>query len=119
MSTPSVSHGSTRQYVVGFLLSLATTLTAYWFVQHHVFQGWTLTYAILLLATAQLIVQVLCFLHLGREKTKPYWNSLAFVFMLIVILILVIGSLWIMKNLNYHMQPTTEINQYLKSQDGL
>ena len=119
MTKIDTSHGTTTNYVVGFVLSLLTTLSAYWLVRYGSWKGWSLVYAILALATLQLIIQVVCFLHLGREKTKPYWNSVVFAFMLLVVLILVIGSIWIMKNLNYHMTPTDQVNQYLKTQDGL
>jgi cytochrome o ubiquinol oxidase operon protein cyoD len=57
------------------------------------------------LAVAQLLVQLVFFLHLGREP-KPRQNLVVFLFMLLVIGILVIGSLWIMHNLNYHMTMT-------------
>jgi heme/copper-type cytochrome/quinol oxidase subunit 4 len=52
------------------------------------------------LAIAQLITQLLFFLHLEKEP-KPRWNLLVLSFAVTVAVILVFGSLWIMQNLNY------------------
>ncbi len=51
-------------YVIGFVLSLALTLTAYSFVTGNILSGWTLTYVLLGLALAQMLIQLLFFLHL-------------------------------------------------------
>jgi cytochrome o ubiquinol oxidase operon protein cyoD len=58
---------------------------------------------ILLFAMLQLIVQLVFFLHLGREK-KPRWNLQVLMFAALVVTILVAGSIWIMSNLDYNMQ---------------
>lgn len=102
MSKPEeTSHGSFQSYTIGFITSLVLTGTAYLMVVEHLFGGWTLILAISALAVLQLLVQLLFFLHLGRES-RPRWNQSVFAFMLIVVGILVFGSLWIMKNLDYH-----------------
>lgn len=90
-------------YVVGFALSIVFTLNAYVAVTGAQ-NGLTTSLFILLvvLAISQLIVQVFFFLHLGRES-KPRWNALAFITMVMVVLFIVVGSIWIMNNLNYNM----------------
>lgn len=113
-------------YISGFILSIALTLAAYLLVQAHLGSGKQLLSqpvilgVILVFAIAQLIVQMLYFLHLGEEK-QPRWRLLTLIFTVVAVLIVVIGSLWIMVNLNYHHEPTSpdEVNQYLKSQDSL
>ncbi len=95
-------HGSYAAYISGFVLSILLTLLAFYFVEQEIFQGWTLAIAISILAIGQLFVQVLFFLHLGREE-RPRWNLISFLFMILVVLIVVIGSLWIMYNLDYNM----------------
>jgi cytochrome o ubiquinol oxidase operon protein cyoD len=118
VSKHETDRGTLTSYVTGFGLSVLLTLVAYLFVTHHIFSGWTLFAAIVGLALVQFAVQLVCFLHLGRE-TKPRWKSLAFSFMILIVAILVLGSLWIMTNLNYHMMSSpTQVNQYLKNQDG-
>src|SRR3989344_6323312 len=94
-------HGGYQAYTTGFAISIVLTLAAFYFVHEKIFNGWELAIAILVLAVGQLLVQLLFFIHLGREE-KPRWNLVSFLFMLLVILILAIGSLWIMYNLNYH-----------------
>ena len=64
-----------------------------------IFSGWTLVGALAALAVAQLMVQLVFFLHLGTES-KPRWNLTVVLFALMVVVILVFGSLWIMKNIN-------------------
>jgi cytochrome o ubiquinol oxidase operon protein cyoD len=96
------SHGSVGSYVVGFVLSVALTLAAYFAVTHHAFGRTGLIATVCTLAGVQLMVQLLFFLHLGREG-KPRFSLWTFVFMLMILVIVVGGSLWIMNNLNYHM----------------
>lgn len=110
-------HGSYATYITGFILSIILTLVAFYFVSAEVFAGWRLVYAITILAVGQLLVQLLFFLHLGREK-RPRWNLVAFLFMLLVIVILVIGSLWIMHNLNYHME-IHDIDSHIMEEENI
>lgn len=97
-------------YILGFILSLAATLLAYILVSqhvagHHLFLTHRfLVGSILILAVAQLIVQLVFFLHLGRER-KPRWNLWALLFAVLVVVILIIGSLWIMAHMDYNMRP--------------
>ena len=102
--TNGTSHsGSFKAYLSGFILSIVLTLAAFYMVQQSVLEGWALLLVITALAIGQLLVQVLFFLHLGREE-KPRWNLIAFMFMSLVVVIVVLGSLWIMHSLNYNMQ---------------
>lgn len=96
-------HGTYRSCCVGFVMSIILTLLAYQLVTGQlvagtILSGWTLTIIISFLGVVQVLVQLVCFLNLGRE-TKPRWNLVAFSFMVVVIGILVGGSLWIMYNL--------------------
>ncbi len=79
--------------VIGFILSLALVLIAYFVRCPLVIFG---------LGTLLSLVQLVFFMNLGIES-KPRWNLLAFFFMLIVIVVLVGGSMWIMHHLNYNM----------------
>jgi cytochrome o ubiquinol oxidase operon protein cyoD len=113
------TEGNLASYVIGFISSIILTLFAYLAVVNQRFQGWNLVYAIATLALAQCLVQLLCFLHLGRE-TKPRWKLAVFSFMLLVIIIFVFGSLWIMSNLHYRrVSSPTQVNTYLHDQDGI
>lgn len=99
-----MQHGSLLSYFLGFTLSIVLTLVAYQLVAGRLLSGWELILSLMLCAAAQLVVQLVFFLHLGRAT--PRWNVMALAFMVLVVLIMVGGSLWIMKNLNYNMMPT-------------
>jgi cytochrome o ubiquinol oxidase operon protein cyoD len=115
---PDHAQGSYLSYTIGFALSIALTLLAYFTVTHHTFAGWSLVISLATLATIQLCVQLVFFLHLGRSKS--HWNVMVFGFMLLVVLIIVFGSLWIMHGLNYRMMSSPEeVNKYLNSQESL
>jgi cytochrome o ubiquinol oxidase operon protein cyoD len=105
-------------YVVGFVLSLYLTVMVYIAVVHQLFTRRVLLFVLPISALLQFVVQLVFFLHIGREL-KPRWKLLAFCFMLLIVIILVAGSIWIMANLNYHAQSPAEINRYLRTQDRL
>lgn len=96
--------GAFKSYLTGFLLSILLTLVAYFIVVEHVFSSRILVYTIIGLGIVQMLIQLLFFLHLGQEP-KPYWNCQLFLFMITILLIIVIGSLWIMENLRYNVMP--------------
>lgn len=110
------THGSTASYTVGFILCVVLTLVAYFMVVNNVFNGWNLIYAIVALAVVQLVVQLLFFLHLGREP-EPRWNLLVFDFMALILIIVVFGSIWIMKNLDYHTMTPQETDSYIQEKE--
>ncbi|KAG6558942.1 Cytochrome bo(3) ubiquinol oxidase subunit 4 [Candidatus Rhabdochlamydia oedothoracis] len=96
--------GAFKSYLTGFFLSILLTLAAYFLVVEHVFSSRVLISIIIGLGIVQMFIQLLFFLHLGQEP-KPYWNSQLFLFMITILVILVIGSLWIMENLRYNVMP--------------
>ena len=110
-------NGTFWSYLTGYLFSILFTIDAYVLVVHRTFSTRRLELLVAGLAIAQFFVQVLFFLHLGTEK-KPRWKLLVFLFMVMIVLILVFGSLWIMSNLNYRMTPQ-QINNYLNNQNGI
>ncbi|HXR50030.1 MAG TPA: cytochrome o ubiquinol oxidase subunit IV [Verrucomicrobiae bacterium] len=113
------SHGSFKSYTAGFVLSITLTLLAYAFASHQVARGWGLIYLLAVLAVIQLFIQLVFFLHLGRES-KPRWNLTVFSFALMVVVIVVFGTLWIMKNLSYdhHTLSPQQASQYLVKDEG-
>lgn len=95
-------HGTMKSYVIGFILSILLTIIPYMIVVDHMLVGTALVASIVILGIFQLLVQLVFFLHLST-KSEQSWNLLTFIFTLVIVLILVVGSLWIMWNLNYHM----------------
>ncbi len=88
---------SARPYVVGFLLSIVFTLAAYGLSKWHVSN--MILFAVL--AVAQIVVQLIYFMHLGDKKAR--WERIILFNILFVILILVFGTIWIMQNLDSNM----------------
>jgi cytochrome o ubiquinol oxidase operon protein cyoD len=60
------------------------------------------------------MVQLIFFLHIGEERGGR-WKLLTFVFVLMTLGIIVVGSIWIMNNLNYNMSPA-QVMKYIKDQ---
>jgi cytochrome o ubiquinol oxidase operon protein cyoD len=114
-------------YITGFVLSLALTLGAAWLVSASVsaahsgramFSPDALIGILLALAVVQLFIQLICFMHLADES-GPRWKLGALVSALGIILIVVVGSIWIMDHLNYNMMASpADMNAYIQSQDG-
>ncbi|MDP1574414.1 MAG: cytochrome o ubiquinol oxidase subunit IV [Coxiellaceae bacterium] len=89
-------------YIVGLFLSLLFTTIAFYCVEKHDLSVMNLYIVITGLAVLQLLAQVICFLRLNTTR-EGQWNTLPFLFTLIVVGVLMSGSLWIMWNLNYNM----------------
>lgn len=122
MKKPQLEHRHSPtpyiSYVVGFVLSVITTLIAYFFVVNELWPKDVLVYIVLGIAVVQLIVQMVFFLHIGRGSR---WKGLTFVFTIVIVLILVVGSVWVMDNLNYNMMEMSpdEMKQYMSENQGL
>lgn len=91
-----------KPLLMGWILSLLLTLAAYFIAIHQQGNQWAVSVEILGLCTLQAIIQLICFFQLGIEP-KPHWNLITFLFMLLLIIIVIGGSLWIMYNLDYNM----------------
>lgn len=117
MSSSLHERPTLRSYVSGYILSIGLTMAAYLLVTHHSAGYRWLVAGISVLAVGQFLVQLVFFLHL-RAESKPRWKRFVLLFMIMVVIIIVSGSLWIMNNLNYRMTPQ-QINQYMQNQDNL
>lgn len=92
-------HGTLPLYLLGFSASLVLTVLSFYLVWTHRLPEHTLIYTIVGLAFTQAAVQLRFFMHLGKES-KPRWESISFFFMLISLIIIILGSIWIMYDLN-------------------
>lgn len=110
-----LKHITLKSYLVGLSLSLFLTLASFILVFAQVESGGelfsidNLVPLLLVFAMTQMAVQLIFFLHLLHED-KPRWNLVFFVSTFALILLVVVGSVWILTNLNYNMMPqqTTE-----------
>lgn len=99
---PEPEYATYKSYTVGFILCVLLTLAAYFAVDRHWLSGVALIGTISGLGFVQALVQLILFLHLDKEE-GPRWNLTIFFCMLSVLLIIVIGTLWIMINLRYNV----------------
>lgn len=104
-------HGTTRSYVIGFILSLIFTIIPYYLVVNKVLAGNMLLAIIMGIAVVQMFIQIFFFLHLGRGP-KPFYN-VVFFFATAGIIVLVVGaSLFIMNNLYRNMSAEEVIRRF-------
>ena len=116
------SHGSVKSYMTGFILSIILTvipLTMMVLAIAGMIHNYSSSYnkimvmsdsashavilgTILVTAVVQIVVHLVYFLHMN-SKSDEGWNLTAFIFTVIIIAIVVVGSIWIMWNLNYNM----------------
>ncbi len=95
------------KYIIGYVTSFVLTTFSFGIVwlatnQEIGLQTTHIVGIVLLCALLQLLIQLFLFLHLGDEK-GPRWNVYSFLFMTLVVVIVIAGSLWIMAHLNYRM----------------
>ncbi|GMM60004.1 cytochrome o ubiquinol oxidase subunit IV [Novosphingobium pituita] len=99
------AHGSMRDYVIGFVLSVILTAIPFAIVMgglitdHH-----TAALVIAGFAAVQIVVHMVYFLHMNG-KAEGGWNLLALIFTGVVVLIILSGSLWVMYHMNTNMMP--------------
>lgn len=115
--TNTNAHGTLSSLATGFFMSILLTLSAYLIVTEKLVSTDLIIPVIAFLALMQFIVQMVFFLHLDKE-IGPRWNLVAFFATLAIVIILIIGSIWIMNSLNYHMMPK-DINEYMQWEEGI
>lgn len=114
-----IIQGGPIAYVIGFLSSLVLTIISFALVMNHVLSLQWAIVAIVSLAIIQLFVQLFFFLHIGHESNRR-WNIIALLLAVVVVGMVVAGSVWIMRNLNYNMTLSQqEINKYMRDNEGL
>jgi cytochrome o ubiquinol oxidase subunit IV len=108
-----------RTYVLGFLTSLALTLGAYSIAVYKLIAVTYIIPVILIFACLQFLVQVLNFLHVNGE-TSSRERLVVLGCAGIIMLILVLGSMWIMTNLDARMMPErAQVERYMARQTGI
>jgi cytochrome o ubiquinol oxidase operon protein cyoD len=95
-------------YTVGLLGAVILTATSFWVANTPMLWGPGVALGLAVLAIAQMGVHLVFFLHIttGPDNTN---NVLALAFGILIVSLVVIGSLWIMANLNGNMMPPAEL----------
>ena len=111
--TLHVHQGSLRGYLTGFVLAAILTIIPFWLVMGHVFDNrWLTITLVLLLAVVQIFVHIVYFLHLDT-RSEGGWNMMAFIFTIVLVVIVLGASIWVMYNENANMMPMSP--QYQRS----
>ncbi|MDE2154596.1 MAG: cytochrome o ubiquinol oxidase subunit IV [Xanthomonadaceae bacterium] len=109
-------HGSLRGYLTGFVLAAILTIIPFWLVMGHAISSSLATILIVLgLAVVQIVVHVVYFLHLDT-RSESGWNMLAFIFTIVLVVIVLGASVWVMYNENANMMPMSP--QYTNHRQG-
>ena len=99
------AHGSMRDYVIGFVLSVILTAIPFWLVMSGALADRTVTGLIITgFAAVQIVVHMVFFLHMNA-RAEGGWNMLALLFTVVIVVIVLTGSLWVMYHLNTNMMP--------------
>jgi cytochrome o ubiquinol oxidase operon protein cyoD len=104
---PAESVGS---YLIG--LGLATLLTIVSFIVARTTLVWepSIPVALVVLAIAQMGVHLVFFIHIttGPDNVN---NVMALAFGVLIVLLVLVGSLWIMTQMNHNMMPADQLMQ--------
>lgn len=98
-------HGHTASltwYVVGFILAVLLTVVPFAMVMSESFPRGVTIISISVMAAVQILVHLICFLHLDRSPEQRS-NIQVGLFSLLIVGIVIIGSLWVIHNLNVNM----------------
>ena len=93
----SHNHHSPKQYIIGFILSIVLTIVALYLTENNVMSVGALIITILILAAAQVFVQLFFFMHINEKQDDgPAYNVMALILAAIFTIAIIGGSMWIM-----------------------
>ncbi|WP_296949410.1 cytochrome o ubiquinol oxidase subunit IV [uncultured Massilia sp.] len=98
------AHGSLKDYTIGFILSVILTAIPFWLVMTHQVAPETTKFVILGFAAVQVVVHMVYFLHMN-SKSENGWNMMAMILTVILLVIILVGSIWVMYHMNANMMP--------------
>ena len=101
---------SLQAYLIGLGLSILITAVAFFVARTSLVWQPSIPVALFVLAVAQMGVHLVFFLHIttGPDNVN---NVLALAFGVLIVLLVMVGSLWIMDHLNHNMMPMERIIQ--------
>ena len=102
IDSTGASRGSLTSYLTGFIYALILTAIPFALVMSGAFSPTATIFAIFAAGVVQIVVHLHYFLHLDTTSAA-WWNILALMFTLVIMVLFVGGSLWIMWTLKYRM----------------
>ena len=101
-NSAGAAHGNVKQYTIGFIISVLLTVIPFGMVMAGGFSRGLLVTVIAITAVAQILIQLVYFLQMN-SSSEQRWNVIAFVYTILTIAILLVGSVWIMNYLHFNM----------------
>ncbi len=98
------AHGDVKSYMIGFFLSVVLTALPFGLVMSGSLPQGTAGPVCFAFAAVQIVVHLIYFLHMNPKSSRS-WNGAAFVFTLVILAILLVGTLWVMYHMNLNMMP--------------
>ena len=97
-------------YLIGLGFATLLTIVSFFIAQTTLVWTPSIPVALCVLAIAQMGVHLVFFLHIttGPDNVN---NVMALAFGVLIVLLLIVGSLWIMMHLNQNMMPMDQIMQ--------
>lgn len=111
---PEAPKESVRGYLIGFALSIAFSLAAYALALRDALPQPALIGLLIILALAQFFAQSAYFLHVRRAEGPSRDRFLAYCSFSAIVLIVLIGSLWVMTHLNARMMSPEAQMEYMQ-----
>ncbi len=100
-----IPHGTRKSYMTGFVLSVILTAIPFILVMSGGFSSPRVTgMTILIFAVVQIIVHMIYFLHMSL-KAEGGWLLTSLVFTIVLLVIAIVGTMWVMYNMDYYMMP--------------
>ncbi|HRD55806.1 MAG TPA: cytochrome o ubiquinol oxidase subunit IV [Parachlamydiaceae bacterium] len=104
-------HGNYKSYFLGFILSLFLTILSFYLSISNKIELKFLLLILGSLAVLQAVLQLIFFLHLGTEE-KPRYYTNSFIFTVVILLAVLIGSIWVMNDLYKRMMADMMPHQH-------
>jgi cytochrome o ubiquinol oxidase subunit IV len=106
--TPGVEEreptASYLSYTAGLALAIVSTIASFIVAQTDLLWAPGIPDGLIVLALAQIGIHLVFFLHLGSAADSTN-NILALAFGVLIVFLVIIGSIWIIANLNGNMMP--------------
>lgn len=100
-------------YATGFGIAALLTAASFYFARSPYVWGPSIPMLLIVLAIAQIGVHLVFFLHIttGPDNTN---NVLALAFGVLIVMLVVLGSVWIMSHLSHHAVSPSEMMEHMK-----
>ncbi|AEQ97548.1 cytochrome o ubiquinol oxidase subunit IV [Xanthomonas oryzae pv. oryzicola] len=94
--------GGLKSYLIGFVMAVILTVIPFAMVMSGAFSKGVTVTVISVMAAVQMLVHMVYFLHMDRTPEQRS-NVQVGLFSLLIIGIVIVGSLWVLHNMNVNM----------------